>query len=137
LDVICDKPLATSLEQAIRLVRKVRASGLVFCLTHHYSAYPMVRQAQAMARAGAIGPIRQVQLEYIQPQRATLIERERSEWHFEPAKIGPSLVLGDIGTHAHHLGGFVTGLDLDRVMADVGAVVPGRTADDTAPVLLR
>jgi predicted dehydrogenase len=137
LDVICDKPLATSLAQAIGLVRKVHASGLVFCLTYNYSAYPMVRQARAMVRAGAIGPIRQVQLEYVQPQRATLIERERSAWRFKPAKMGPSLVLGDIGTHAHHLGGFVTGLDLDRVMADVGAVVPERTADDTAHVLLR
>jgi predicted dehydrogenase len=136
-DVICDKPLAVSLDQAIRLVRKVRDSGLVFCLTHNYSAFPMVREARAMVRAGEIGEIRQVQLEYVQPQRATLIERERADWHFEPEKIGPSLVLGDIGTHAHHLGAFVTGLDLERIMADVGAVVPGRQADDTAHILLR
>jgi predicted dehydrogenase len=90
-----------------------------------------------MVRAGEIGPVRQLLLEYVQPQRATLVERERSDWHFEPERIGPSLVLGDIGTHAHHLGAFVTGLDLERVMADVGAVVPGRAADDTAHVLLR
>jgi predicted dehydrogenase len=72
LDVVCNKPLATSLAQAIRLVRKVRASGLVFCLTLNYSAYHMLRQARAMVRAGAIAPIRQVQLEYVQPQRANL-----------------------------------------------------------------
>jgi predicted dehydrogenase len=136
-DVICDKPLAVSLDQAIRLVRKVQESGLVFCLTHNYSAFPMVREARAMVRAGELGEIRQVRLEYVQPQRATLIERERQDWHFEPERIGPSLVLGDIGTHAHHLGAFVTGLDLERVMADVGAVVPGRAADDTAHILLR
>lgn len=137
LDVICDKPLATSLDQALSLVRKVRESGLVFCLTHNYSAHPMVRQARAMVQAGELGEIRQIQLEYVQPQRATLIERERADWHFEPARIGPSLVLGDIGTHAHHLGAFVTGLDLERVMADVGAVVPARETDDTAHILLR
>jgi predicted dehydrogenase len=137
LDVLCDKPLATSLEDALRLVRKVRESGLVFCLTHNYSGYPMVRQARAMVAAGEIGAVRQVQLEYVQPQRATLVERERADWHFVPERIGPSLVLGDIGTHAHHLGAFVSGLDLDRVMADVGAVVPGRAADDTAHLLLR
>jgi predicted dehydrogenase len=118
-------------------VHKVRESRLVFCLTHNYSAYPMVRQARAMVRAGEIGAVRQVQLEYVQPQRATLVERKGPDWHFTPEKVGPSLVLGDIGTHAHHLGAFVTGLDLERVMADVGAVVPGRTADDTAHVLLR
>ena len=90
-----------------------------------------------MVKAGDLGEIRQVQLEYVQPQRATLIERDRADWHFEPERIGPSLVLGDIGTHAHHLGAFVTGLDLERVMADVGAVVPEREADDTAHLLLR
>jgi len=137
LDVICDKPLATSLDDALTVVQRVEETGLVFCLTHNYSAYPMVREARALVQAGAIGEIRQVQLEYVQPQRATLIERERADWHFDPAKSGPSLVLGDIGTHAHHLGAFVTGLDLDRLMADVGAVVPGREADDTAHLLLR
>lgn len=136
-DVICDKPLTTSLERALALVRKVRETGLVFCLTYNYSAFPMVRQARAMVKAGVLGDIRQVQLEYVQPQRATLIERDRADWHFAPDKVGPSLVLGDIGTHAHHLGTFVTGLDLERLMADVGAVVPGRTADDTAHLLLR
>ncbi|MDX1541911.1 MAG: Gfo/Idh/MocA family oxidoreductase, partial [Geminicoccaceae bacterium] len=139
LDVICDKPLATSLDEALTLLPKVEASGRVFCLTHNYSAHPMVREARAMVQDGVIGEIRQVQLEYVQPQRATLIEQEekRGDWHFDPRRIGPSLVLGDIGSHAQHLGSFVAGLEVREVMAEVGATVPGRTSDDTAHLLLR
>ncbi len=138
LDVICDKPLTTRVEDAIKLVAKVRESGLVFCLTHNYSAYPMVRQARAMVEAGEIGAIRQVQLEYIQGHLAARVEdaSDGPGWRFDPETSGASLVLGDIGTHAHHLGAYVTGLDLERVMADVGSCVPGREADDYAALLL-
>ena len=138
-DVICDKPLTTGLDDALKLVAKVRETGLVFCLTHNYSAYPMVRQARAMVAAGEIGAIRQVQLEYIQGHLAAPVEEQPGArtWRFDPQEAGLSLVLGDIGTHAHHLGAHVTGLDLDRVLADVGSVVPGRTADDYAALLLR
>lgn len=139
LDVICDKPLTTSLADALALVRKVEETGLVFCTTYNYSAYPMVRQAREMVRAGVIGEIRQVHLTYVQGHNATLVESDPAgrTWRFDPASCGPSLILGDIGTHAVHLGSYVTGLDLDKVLADVGAVVPGRTADDYAGVLLR
>ena len=47
-------------------------------------------------------------------------------WRFDPAACGPSLILGDIGTHAHHLAAFVSGLELEEVMAEVWASVPGR-----------
>ena len=138
-DVICDKPLTTNLDDAVRLVAKVRDSGLVFCLTHNYSAYPMVRQARVMVMAGEIGAIRQVQLEYIQGHLAARVEDQSGgrTWRFDAEESGLSMILDDIGTHAHHLGAYVTGLDLDRVMADVGSNVPGRTVDDYAALLLR
>jgi predicted dehydrogenase len=142
-DVICDKPLATSLADALDLVRRVRGSGgRVFCLTHNYTAYPMVRQARDMVRAGAVGAVRQIQLAYVQGHNATLVEAEGAaaaapNWRFDPSACGPSLVLGDIGTHAHHLGAFVSGLELEEVMAEVWASVPGRRADDAACVLMR
>jgi predicted dehydrogenase len=137
-DVVCDKPLATSLDGALDLVRRVRASGRVFCLTHNYTAYPMVRQARDMVRAGVIGEVRQIQLAYVQGHNATLVEGEgAASWRFDPTACGPSLVLGDIGTHACHLGAFVSGLELQEVLADVWATVPSRTADDTANVLTR
>jgi predicted dehydrogenase len=139
LDVICDKPLTTSLEDARALVRKVRETGLVFCTTYNYSAYPMVRQARAMVRAGEIGEVRQVHLTYVQGHNATLVEAEPGgrAWRFDAAQAGASLILGDIGTHAHHLGAYATGLELAAVMADVGATVPGRAADDYGGLLLR
>jgi len=139
LDVICDKPLTTTLADALALVRKVRETGLVFCLTHNYSAYPMVRQARAMVQAGEIGEVRQVHLVYVQSHNATLVEAQPGggNWRFDPQQGGPSMVTGDIGTHAFHLGCYVAGLGVDSVMADIGATVPGRAADDYAGVLLR
>jgi len=139
LDVICDKPLTTTLADAQALVRKVRDTGLVFCLTHNYSAYPMVRQARAMVQAGEIGEVRQVHLVYVQGHNATLVEAKPAggNWRFDPQQGGQSMVTGDIGTHAFHLGCYVAGLGVDSVMADIGATVPGRAADDYAGVLLR
>jgi predicted dehydrogenase len=139
LDVVCDKPLTTRLEDAEALVRQVAQTGLVFCTTYNYSAYPMVRQARAMVKAGQLGPIRQVHLTYVQGHNATLVEADpaRRNWRFDPAMAGESLILGDIGTHAHHLGAFVSGLELEAVMADLQAVVPGREAQDYGALLLR
>jgi predicted dehydrogenase len=140
LDVICDKPLTTRLEDALDLVRRVRASGLVFCLTHNYTGYPMVRHARAMVRSGALGTIRQLQVEYIQGHLAAATEADRdpaANWRFAIEHCGPSLVLGDIGTHAHHLACFVTDLELTGVAAELGSAVPGRQVHDYAHVLLR
>ena len=138
-DLICDKPLATTLADAVDLVHRVRASGRIFCLTHNYTAYPMVRQARDMVAAGTIGEVRQIQLAYVQGHNATLVEADAAQrsWRFEPERCGTSLVLGDIGTHAHHLGAFVSGLELEEVLAELWASVPGRTSDDAANVLMR
>ena len=141
--VICDKPLTNDLAEARDLVDAVRHSGLVFGLTHNYSGYPMIRQARAMVRAGELGAIRLVHVVYAQGSLAARVEDEpekmppRLRWRIDPAKGGASHVMGDIGTHAHQLATYITGLEVERVLADVGAVVPGRTAHDTASLLLR
>jgi predicted dehydrogenase len=140
LDVICDKPLTTTLEDALDLVRRVRDSGLVFCLTHNYSGYPMVRHARAMVRSGALGDIRQLHVEYIQGHLAAPTEADRdpaANWRFVGEHAGASLVLGDIGTHAHHLACFITGLELTEVAAELGSAVPGRQVHDYAHLMLR
>jgi predicted dehydrogenase len=138
LHVICDKPLTTSVPKALELVKAVDDSGLVFCLTHVYSAYPMVRQARAMVRGGEIGEVRQLGLAYVQGHLATRVEAGGGTpgWRFT-SEESLSLVTADIGTHAHHLGAYVSGLELESVMADVGATVPGRRADDYAGMLMR
>ncbi len=140
MDVICDKPLTTKLEDSLDLVRRVRDGGLVFCTTYNYTGYPMVRQARAMVAAGELGEIRLVHLEYVQGHLATNVENteeKKDAWRFKSEQVGASLVAGDIGVHSHHLGAYVTGLELTSLCADVGAVVPGRVADDYAGFLLR
>jgi predicted dehydrogenase len=140
LHVICDKPMTNSLDEAVALHAMVQKTGLVFCLTHNYTGYPMVRQAKAMVEAGQLGVIRLVQVEYVQGGKA--IENDPppgpgQPWRFDPARGGPSLVMGDIGTHAHNLLRFITGLEVAEVAADVGTVVPGRRVHDFAGALLR
>jgi predicted dehydrogenase len=133
--IICDKPLTNDLASAVSLAKKVKSSGLEFCVTHSYTAYPMVRQARAMVRSGVIGAIRQVHLQYVQGYLAS--DDVPSGWRLDPARVGGSMILIDIGTHAHHLGAYVTGLDLESLCADVGHVVPGRKVDDYVSILLR
>ena len=135
-DVICDKPMANTLHEAEDLHRKVQDSGLVFCLTHNYTGYPMVRQARAMVEQGALGDVRLVQVEYVQGGRAKPGPGRRA-WKEDPARGGPSLVMGDIGTHAHNLLRFITALEVQQVAAEVGAIVPGRVTHDFAGAMLR
>ena len=138
--VISDKPLCNEVEEARDLVARVRRAGTVFCLTHNYTGYPLVRHARAMIANGDLGDIRMVQVEYVQGGRAELHPNEQGPvrpWRTDPERAGPSLVLGDIGTHAHHLIEYVTGLQVVRLAADVGTVVPGREVDDVAGALLR
>jgi predicted dehydrogenase len=139
-DVICDKPVANTLADARDVVAVVEETGLVFCLTHNYTGYPMVRQARAMVADGQLGEIQLVQVEYVQGGKAA--ERDPDidgalPWRYDPVRGGPSLVLGDIGTHAHNLVRFVTGRDVAEVAADVGHIVANRLVDDYAGAMLR
>lgn len=138
LDVICDKPMTNTLEHAVALEARVRATGLVFCLTHNYTGYPMVRQARAMVEAGELGAVRLFQVEYVQGGNADeSVPDPVGPWRFDPAKAGRSLVLGDIGSHAHNLVRYVTGLEVEAVSAEIGSVVPGRRVHDYGGALLR
>ncbi len=139
-DVICDKPMTNTLEEAMDIVAKVDSTGLVFCLTHNYTGYPLVRQARAMVQAGQLGDIRLVQVEYVQGNKAAEDDPRPSEglpWRFDPVRGGPSLVMGDIGTHAHNLARFITGLEVSEVAAEIGHVAPGRLVDDFGAAMLR
>ncbi len=139
IHVICDKPLATSLKDALALEKLVKASGLVFALTHNYTGYPMVRHARQMVAEGAFGELRIVQVEYPQDWLTEPIEKtgqKQAAWRTDPKQSGGGAI-GDIGTHAHNLAAFVSGLELDSVLADVDTFVKGRKVDDNVNVLLR
>lgn len=139
IHVVCDKPLTTTLADAEHLCTLAAESGLVFALTHNYTGYPMVKEARARLQAGEIGSVRKVVVEYSQGWLSTLLEAEgqkQASWRSDPEQGGPSAVLGDIGSHAHNLVRYVTGLEVQRLFADLGTVVEGRELDDDATVLL-
>jgi predicted dehydrogenase len=139
-DVICDKPITNTLAEALDVLATVEDTGLVFCLTHNYTGYPMVRQARAMVAEGLLGTIQLVQVEYVQGGKAGERDPDRDgplPWRYDPVRGGPSLVLGDIGTHAHNLVCFVTALEVAEVAAEVGHIVENRLVDDYAGALLR
>ena len=139
ISVVCDKPMTTTLADAERLVEAVRQRGVTFALTHNYTGYPMVKQARALVADGALGEVRKVVAEYTQGWLAQPIERDghkQAGWRTDPQKAGAG-ALGDIGSHAENLAGYVTGLHLDRLCADVRTVVEGRAVDDDASILLR
>ena len=140
IDVICDKPMAMSLAEALAVERAATERGVLFALTHNYSAYPMVIEARHQVDSGALGTIRVVTVEYAHGTRNRLIEAEgdaKMAWRVDSKVAGPSTVLGDIGTHAHHLMRRITGLEVEALSAELSTMVPGRQADDNAFVSLR
>jgi len=140
IHVICDKPLTSTLADAKKLAQAAEKSEALFILTHNYSGYPMIRQAQAMVAAGELGRIRVVQAEYAQDwltEAAEASGSKQAEWRTDPARSGAGGSIGDIGTHAFHLLSFVTGLRTEELAADLQTFVPGRRVDDNAHILLR
>jgi predicted dehydrogenase len=138
--VVIEKPIAFTLDEAKQLHQKVQETGLILCLTHTYSGYPMVKQARAMVTGGALGKIRKVWVEYPQGWLSKLSEREgnaQAAWRTDPKKSGKAGAMGDIGTHAAHLAEYVTGSQITHLCADLNAMVEGRILDDDGNVLLR
>ena len=140
LDVICDKPVSHDLAQALDLVQRVHTRRRLFAIAHAYSSYPMTRHARALVRDGAIGALRLVQVEYIQSGLATRVEdgmpTNRLRWLLDPKRSGLALVMSAIGCHAQHLACFVAGVRAKRLVADVGALVPGRRVVDHVSALI-
>lgn len=139
-NVIIDKPMTLSLEEAKKLEEKVNETGLILCLTHTYSAYPMVKQARAMIAGNQLGKIRKVMVEYPQGWLSTLSEKEgnkQAAWRTDPSKSGISGCMGDIGTHAAQLAEYISGLKITKLCADINIVVEGRKLDDDGNVLLK
>ncbi len=140
IHVICDKPLTATLADAKKLAKLVEKSDALFVLTHNYTGYPMVRHARELVRAGELGTIRVVQVEYAQDWLAEPLElsgQKQAAWRTDPERSGAGGATGDIGTHAFNLAEFVTGLTLESLAADVHTFVEGRQLDDNAHVLLR
>jgi predicted dehydrogenase len=140
IHVICDKPLTTSLKDALDLQRRAKKSRKLLAVTYNYTGYPMVRHARQMVADGALGPLRVIQVEYPQDWLTEKLEatgQKQASWRADPKQSGAGGSLGDVGTHAYNLACFVSGLTLDSLAADLSRFVPGRKLDDNAHVLLR
>lgn len=140
IDVICEKPLTTTLGDAEALAEVVRSTGGFLGVTYTYSGYPMVMEARQRVAQGVIGKVRTVQVEYPLEWMATGVElknNQQAAWRVDPQKNGRGGSIGDIGTHAYHLAGYVTGLKAESVIADLATFVEGRALDDNAHVMIR
>ncbi|MCD6521073.1 MAG: Gfo/Idh/MocA family oxidoreductase [Anaerolineae bacterium] len=139
-NVVCDKPLVHTVEQALDLVKAVREHDVVFAVTYNYTGYPMVKQARHLVRSGALGKIQKVIVEYPQGWLLRRIEEEgqkQAVWRTDPRYSGVSGCIGDIGSHCENLVSYITGLELEAICADLTIFAPGRKLDDDGNILLR
>jgi len=139
-NVVLDKPITFSLEEALQLKEKINASGLTFALTHTYSGYPAVKHAKKMVADGEFGKIRKVFVEYPQGWLSSKLEdtgNPQASWRTDPKRSGKAGSMGDIGTHAHHLAEYITGLKVTELCAELKVFVPNRLLDDDGAALLR
>lgn len=139
-NVVVEKPMTFTLQEAKDLKKKLEESGLTLCLTHTYSGFPMVKQAREMVKNGELGKIRKIIVEYNQGWLSRLSEREgnaQASWRTDPKKSGKAGAMGDIGTHAAHLAEYISGLQITKLCADLNILVEGRALDDDGNVLLR
>jgi predicted dehydrogenase len=138
--VLSDKPATLNLAEAKALQALVKKTGLLYGLTHNYTGYPLVKEARDMIRAGKLGKIRKVVVEYPQGWLATRLEatgQKQAGWRTDPKRSGAGGCVGDIGTHAENLAEYITGLQISELAADITSFVKGRKLDDDVNVLLR
>ncbi|WP_347156900.1 Gfo/Idh/MocA family protein [Pontibacter chitinilyticus] len=138
--VILDKPMTFSLQEALDLQKVVEQTGKLFCLTHTYTGYPMVKEARQLIAAGKLGKVRKVYVEYPQGWLSTFKEGgddKQASWRTDPSQSGIAGAMGDIGTHAFNLAEYVSGLEVSKLCADINVVVEGRQLDDDGAVLLK
>jgi predicted dehydrogenase len=139
-NVVLDKPMVHTSQEAEDLMRVVESSGVVFAVTYTYTGYPMVKQARHMVRQGLLGEVRKVIVEYNQGWLASQLEEtgaKQAEWRTDPARSGIAGAVGDIGSHAENLVSTITGLEVAEICADLSTFVSGRRLDDDGNLLIR
>jgi predicted dehydrogenase len=138
-NVVVEKPITFTLDEAKQLKAKVEETGLTLLLTHTYTGYPLVKQARQMVKEGVFGKIRKIYVEYPQGWLSKPTEKDNAgaAWRTDPKRSGKSGCMGDIGTHAANLAEYISGAKVEQMCADLNIVVPGRGLDDDGAVLLR
>jgi predicted dehydrogenase len=139
-NVVLDKPMVHTSQEAEDLMRVVESSDVVFAVTYTYTGYPMVKQARHMVREGLLGEVRKVIVEYNQGWLTSQLEEsgaKQAEWRTDPARSGIAGAIGDIGSHAENLVSTITGLEVAEICADLTTFVSGRRLDDDGNLLIR
>ena len=139
-DVVIEKPMTFTLEQAKQLRQKVLQTGRTLALTQTYSAYPAVKEARERFAKGEFGTVRKIYVEYPQGWLTTRIELNpgsNAAWRTDPKRSGKAGCMGDIGTHALHLAEYISGLRCTEMCADLTTFLPGRELEDDGAALLR
>lgn len=140
-NVVCEKPLAYSMDQAVEMVELVKKSGKIFALTHNYTGYPMVKEAREWVKSGKLGRILKIVTEYPQGYAVGSVTSQSEEkinsWRADPKVAGASNCMGDIGTHAENLGRYITDLEIESICAEVSTFAPGAVIDDDGNMLVR
>lgn len=139
-NVVLDKPMTFTLDEALKLKEKIVETGLTFALTHVYSGYPAVKHAKQMIADGKLGKIRKIFVEYPQGWLSSKLEDTgnlQASWRTDPKRSGKAGCMGDIGTHVHHLAEYMTGLKVTSLCAELNIFVPNRLLDDDGAALLR
>lgn len=137
--IVCDKPLCLTADEALALKKAISDHKTLFCLTHNYTGYPMVRKAREMIRNNELGDIRRLAVEYLQgwlSEKEELKGNKQAEWRADPAKAGNAGCMGDIGSHAFQLSEFITGSKVSRLYSQLNTFVEGRLLDDDGNVIL-
>ena len=140
IHIICDKPLTSTIEDAVKLEKLVKKKKIIFALTHNYSSYPMIREAKSIVDQGEIGKILLINVEYPQGYTVGLKKKDEAstlKWRIDKKICGPSMILAEIGTHAYHLLRYVTSLEVKEVSAEVNSLSPEISVDDNAFLILR
>jgi predicted dehydrogenase len=138
-DVLCEKPLTTTLGEAEEIVRTARENGRICAVNYGYSGYALVRHARAMVARGDLGAIRVVVAEFAHGHHANAAEaaNPRVRWRYEPKLAGISSIVADCGIHALHMATFITGQEIESLSADFASTMPGRELEDDALLAFR
>ncbi|MEJ1221645.1 Gfo/Idh/MocA family protein [Sediminicola sp. 1XM1-17] len=139
-NVICEKPMTTTYEEAKILQAALEKAKTVFAVTHTYTGYPMVRQMREMVKAGALGKVQKVDVQYYQGWINPIIhdkEKRATTWRLNPEKAGISCCMGDIGVHAFNMVEYTTGLQVDTILADLNYLYEDNKMDIDGTVLIR
>ena len=139
-NVICEKPLTTTFDEAKELERIQEEKQVVFAVTYTYTGYPMIRQMKHMISEGVIGNLQKVDLQYYQGWINPVIhskEQRKSVWRLDPKQGGLSCCIGDIGTHAFDMVEYVTGERIHQILADLNYRYPDNQMDVDGTILVR